>query len=141
MKATYQNPWILDGQPFESESIGKNYGFVYLITHIPSGKMYVGRKYFHNYRKAPKATRRKKTESDWKTYYGSNEEIKELVKEEGEENFRREILRLYESKGGVNYGEVKEQFERRVLESDDYYNDQINGKWYKKNVRKYYEDS
>lgn len=138
--STYKNPWIHKGSVFDSDDISCYYGFVYLIEHIPSGKKYIGRKYFHSYRKPPKGSRRKKSESDWKTYYGSNKELQEWVKSEGEENFRREILRLYKTKGGVNYGEIKEQFERRVLETDEYINDQIAGKYYKKNVMKYKDE-
>jgi hypothetical protein len=48
------------------------------------------------------------------------------VEELGEENFTREILHYCQSKGMLSYLEAKEQFDREVLLSDDYYNGIIN---------------
>lgn len=128
----YENPWVFDDKPFTSKDIGKSYGFVYLITDSITGKMYVGRKYFWSMRKKKGASKRKREESDWKSYYGSGDEIKSLVKEFGQNRFNRQILSVHSTRGDVNYSEVREQFRRDVLEKDEYINANINGKWFRK---------
>ena len=64
-------------------------------------------------------------DSDWQSYWGSNEELAADVIELGEENFAKEILFYCRSKAECSYIEAREQFARRVLESDDYYNGHI----------------
>ena len=65
--------------------------------------------------------------------------LKALIKDLGEDNFHREILSLHKTKGEMNYTEVKEQFQRNVLESIQYINDNINGKYFKSRVEKWNE--
>lgn len=125
---------------FDGEGIDKYHGFVYIIT-CPDGRKYIGRKTFWFMRKKPGDKRRSKLESDWKKYYGSNEEIKEYIKTNGTTNFKREILSLHVTKGEMNYTEIKEQFLRGVLETDDYMNDNINGKYFKSRVKKWFENA
>lgn len=127
--ASYDNPWFYKEKPFESEDILKRFGFVYLITNLTNGRLYIGRKYFWSTRKVKGKTRRQKSESDWKDYYGSSDDLKADVEKLGRENFKREILSLHDTKGSTNYTEIKEQFVRGVLETDMYYNTSINGKW------------
>ena len=127
--ASYENPWTFDGKEFESEDIGDSYGFVYVIT-TPEGQKYIGRKYFWSIRKARGKSRRQRSESDWKAYYGSSELLKAKIKDSDKSLFRREIISLHSTKGRVNYEEVKEQFAHGVLENDNYINDNINGKWH-----------
>ena len=127
---TYENAWTFNGKEFDSEDIGDAYGFVYLIT-TPEGQKYIGRKYFWSIRKVKGKTRRQRSESDWKKYYGSSDLLKAKIKESDKNLFRREIISLHSTKGRVNYEEVKEQFVNGVLESDDYINDNINGKWHR----------
>ena len=75
----YENPWVFEGRTFLSEDINDMYGFVYRITNIQSGKQYIGRKYFWQFR-TPRGKKRKvKSESDWKKYYGSCPELNEDV--------------------------------------------------------------
>ena len=64
-------------------------------------------------------------DSDWQTYYGSSPELSRDVELLGIENFSREILYYCRSKAECSYIEAREQFSRRVLESDDYYNGHI----------------
>lgn len=137
---SYENPWLYQGEVFDGEGIDKYHGFVYIIT-CPDGRKYIGRKTFWFMRKKPGAKRRSKLESDWKKYYGSNEEIKEYIKTNGTTNFKREILSLHVTKGEMNYTEIKEQFLRGVLETDDYMNDNINGKYFKSRVKKWFENA
>ena len=134
----YENPWIYEGVPFTSDDIGEYYGFVYRITNTINGKSYIGRKYFVQKRK-PKGGKRKVTsESDWKRYFGSSEELKQDIKRIGRSSFRREILSLHTTLGKVNYEETKQLFIHNVLMEalDDgtpkYYNSNILGRYMRK---------
>ena len=105
--------------------------FVYLITNLTNNKKYVGKKLakFKTTKpplKGKKNKRRGYKESDWRTYWGSNDYLKEDVIALGEDKFTREILYLCPSRGVASYLEAKEQFEREVLLTDDYYNGIIN---------------
>jgi len=115
-------------------------GFVYLITDLKNNKKYVGKKNLWSVRRLPplkgqKRRRTKKLESDWQNYFGSNEEVKMLVENEGRDRFKREILRLCKSKGEMTYFEMKEQIDREVLFRDDYYNEFIGGKIHSKHLK------
>lgn len=111
-------------------------GFVYLITNITSNRMYVGKKLAKFSKTKYKTvtlkngTKKKKkiksqVDSDWMDYYGSSEELNKDVLSLGKDNFSREILFFCKSKAECSYVEAREQFGRKVLESDDYYNGQI----------------
>lgn len=128
--ANYENPWTFDGKEFDSEDIGNSYGFVYIIT-TPEGQKYIGRKYFWSIRKTRGKTRRQRSESDWKAYYGSSGVLKSKIKDSDKNLFKREIISLHSTKGRVNYEEVREQFAHGVLERTEYLNDNINGKWHR----------
>lgn len=119
--------WIYEGKDFTEEDIGENYGFVYVITNNATGKKYVGKKFFYSMRtKVLKGKKKRfKLASDWQTYYGSNTELQNDVKMLTESMFTREIIHLCKSKGECGYIEAKEQFDRGVLESNDYYNSWI----------------
>jgi hypothetical protein len=114
------------------EEIPEGYiGFVYLITNLKSGQKYIGKKLaqFKKTRpplKGKKLKRRSTVESDWRDYWGSSERLQADVQALGPENFTREILYYCKSKAEMSYLEAREQFERRVLESDEYYNGIIN---------------
>lgn len=116
--------WIYNDKDFTENDIGENYGFVYLITNLQTGKKYVGKKFFYSKKtKVVKGKKKRyKIESDWKTYYGSNTELQNDVKMLGQELFKREILYLCKTKGECGYLEAKEQFKKEVLETNDYYN-------------------
>ena len=106
-------------------------GFVYLITNLTNDKKYVGKKLarFKVTRpplKGKKNKRRSSKESDWKTYWGSSDHLNADVASLGEESFTREILHYCHSRGMLSYLEAKEQFDREVLLSDEYYNGIIN---------------
>lgn len=116
--------WKYNNEDFTEDKIGDNYGFVYRITNLKTGKKYIGKKFFYSSKtKQVKGKKKRlKVSSDWQTYYGSNEELKKDVIMHGKEMFEREILHLCQSKGTAGYLEAKEQFVNGVLESDDYYN-------------------
>lgn len=127
-------PWTFRGEPFTQDNVAKEAGFVYLITDLVNGKMYVGKKNFSGKRKLKGAKRRSTVLSDWEKYFGSNKEIKELVKSDGPQRFKREILSIHDLQRDVNFCEIREQWKRDVLEAVDengeriYYNENINGK-------------
>ena len=122
-------------------------GFVYRIIHTPSKKEYIGKKFlvFTQKRKLAKKDlklyegqpgRKPKfkivsKESDWKTYWSSNKEIKKLLETKPKSNFERQILHLCRSKKELTYFETKYQFLYEVLEKPNkYFNDNILGKFY-----------
>lgn len=105
-------------------------GFVYLITNLTNEKKYVGKKNFWTRQKDRKTGRRKKKESDWKNYYGSCDELKEDINLLGKENFLREILYICPHKKSMSYYETYEQFKRNVLMTDEYYNTNIEGRFF-----------
>ena len=74
------------------------------------------------------------TESDWKTYYGSSDEVRRLVESRGTESFNRKILRLCKTKGDMSYHEAKLQFDNDVLLREDYYNNFIGCKIHAKHL-------
>jgi|TARA_B100000214_G_C23603866_1_gene462002 hypothetical protein len=105
-------------------------GFVYEITNIHNGKKYIGKKLarFKKSRRPLKGRtnkRRYTISSDWKSYFGSSNALLEDLKKIGEEKFKREILFYCQSKAELSYIEAREQFSRKVLETDDYYNGHI----------------
>ena len=125
-------PWKFQGKTIETLPEDCE-GFVYLITNTTNGKMYVGKKLakFKKTRPPLKGRinkRRSKVESDWKDYWGSNDHLLEDVAQLGKNKFTRQILYICNSRGAMSYLEAREQFERRVLESDEYYNGIINAR-------------
>jgi hypothetical protein len=134
--------WYYNNEAYEpSEGDLKEWvGFVYVITDKSNNKMYVGKKTFWSKRTLPPLKgktrkRRSVVESDWKSYYGSSDLVKQLLLEAGEQNFHREILYFCKSKGEMGYLEAKEQFDRNVLLDDNYYNGIINCKIHRSHVK------
>ena len=145
MNWTYKNEEIQGISDFPDNT----YGFIYMITHLPSGKAYIGKKILQHTRKV-KLTKRELAEyegvvgrrpsyklavkeSDWQTYWGSNKYLKELLKEEPKENFERHIITCAPSKKLLTYYEVKYQMVYQVLEKpDEFFNDNILGKFFTK---------
>ena len=146
-EADYENPWHYKGTTFTSDDIGDFFGYVYRITNIESGRQYIGRKYFYQKRKPKGGKRRITSESDWKRYYGSSDELKRDVKEYGKETFKREIISLHETLGKVNYEETKQLFLHNVLMEalDDgtpmYYNSNILGRYMRKDYGQFQKKS
>mgnify|MGYP003625208176 FL=1 len=124
-------------------------GFVYKLTHTPTGKSYIGKKVLQFTRKVKLGKKelaelvgvvgRRPSyklavkESDWKTYWGSNKHLNELYKTEPKENFKRTILICSPTKKLLTYNEVKYQMIYQVLEKpDEFFNDNILGKFFTK---------
>lgn len=139
--------WTFEGKTINSiEDMPEGvFGFIYKVTHIPSGKIYIGKKQlFSKITKklgkkeiaalTDKRKSKKKvviSEMDWKSYYGSNIEVQKILKEEGEESFVREILCFAKTSKLLTYYETYYLFHYRVLESSCYFNDNILGKFFK----------
>ncbi len=132
----YQNPWLYKDTPIKSEEILKYFGIVYIITDNETGKKYIGRKYIWSMRKEKGSTRRKKKESDWQNYYSSNEELKQIGKETPE-RLHREILHLCKNRGETNWRELEEIVKQNALYDTNYLNENLLGKYFRKNVIKY----
>jgi hypothetical protein len=138
MSCDYFNPWYYCNNPFTSDYIGDYYGFVYLIENTNNNRKYIGRKYFWSFRKPKGKTRKVKTESDWKNYYGSCPELKEDIKIYGRGIFRRTIISIHKTKGKTNFEETRQLFLNNVLTEglDDgtprYYNSNILSRYFRK---------
>ncbi len=105
-------------------------GFVYEITNTHNGKKYIGKKLakFKRSRRPLKGRvnkRRYTIPSDWQDYFGSSNALLEDIDKIGKEKFKREILFYCKNRGECNYIEAREQFARKVLETDKYYNGHI----------------
>ena len=134
MKWYYENN-IYDKTPDDYQ------GFVYIITELDTGKKYIGKKNFWRPKVLPKNSKRSRrvhtrVESDWRLYFGSNKELRCLVEERGETNYRREIIKLCRTKGEMSYFEAKAQFDNDVLFSDEWYNEFIGCKIHSRHLKK-----
>ena len=133
---------MYNSEIFESDHIQDHFGFVYLIYCRETGRRYIGRKYFWSFTKPKGKSRRVKSESNWKKYYGSCPELKADVDLWGKESMDRTILSLHKTKGKCNYEETRQLFLNNVLtESLDsgvprYYNSNILSRYFRKD---YYE--
>jgi hypothetical protein len=152
--------WLYQNEVIESiEQMPEDtYGFIYQVTHLPTNRKYIGKKvlYFERNVKLGKrelealkeerkakgiggrAPSKKKVtkESDWKTYYGSQAEIKELVSKGKKSDFSREILKFVDNKKHLTYYECKYLFIYEVLENnEEYINDNILAKFYSKDFK------
>jgi len=121
--------WLYNGEEL-TETPEEYQGFVYQITELDTGMMYIGKKFFWKPKILPKNKTRKRrvrtrVESDWREYYGSNKLVIQLVEEKGRDNYKREILRMCKTKGECSYYEAKLQFENDVLLNSNYYNEFI----------------
>ena len=155
MSWTYKQHEIEDITQFPENT----FGFVYMTTHKPTGKSYIGKKVlFHNKKqkigkkelaKLQGVVGRRPSyklvvkESDWKTYYGSQTDIKTLLVEGKKDEFERSILKMCPDKKSMTYFEVKYQMLYQVLEKpDEFFNDNILGKFFTKDLKDIeFEDS
>jgi hypothetical protein len=131
--------WYYNGKEIDDEQLEGYVAFVYLITNLTNNKRYIGKKLlaFTRTKKVKGQVRRKKVkkESDWKRYFGSSQLLLRDIEEHGEENFKREILRLCKSKGTANYWEAYEIMTRNAIISEDYYNESLQVRVHRSQVK------
>jgi hypothetical protein len=149
--------WLHNGKEVTEEMVPDGaVGFIYMISHIPTGKYYIGKKSLESVRnvkigvrelakikqerkaagmggRAPVKKKIRKS-SDWEKYYSSNEWINKQVKEGKEEEFKREIIEFCYSKKSLSYLEVYYQFKHNVLSNENSINENILGKFFKKDT-------
>ena len=147
MSWTYKTHTIKDITQFPENT----FGFVYITTHKPTGKSYIGKKVlFHNRKqklgkkdlaKLQGIVGRRPSyklvvkESDWKTYYGSQSNIKQLLLEGKKDEFERTILKMCPNKKSLTYFEIKYQMIYQVLEKpNEFFNDNILGKFFTRDL-------
>lgn len=129
--------WLYKGSELTEELIPeKAQGFIYIITYLPTKQKYIGRKLLTkaHRRQKDKKIIRSRVESDWREYWSSSPDVKQLVEEQGTDNFVREILVFAQSKGQLNYLEEKFLYCVGALESDIWLNSNIRSKMYKRNI-------
>ena len=150
--------WLYEGKEVTSiEELPQNaFGFIYITTHIPSNRAYIGKKsLYHNIKRkltkkelAEQTGRGRKSttqvvqkESDWKTYFGSAKPIQELIKSGKQDELKREILQVVDNKKLLTYYECKYLFMMGVLEHPElYFNDNILGKFFSRDFGSPKED-
>ena len=112
------------GEEFTENDIGDHFGFVYLITHIRTGRKYIGKKFFSKagYKQVKGKRKKIRKNSDWMDYWGSNKELQEEVKVNGQDQYHREILHLCKTRSECSYWETFEIFVRHALMNHSYYN-------------------
>lgn len=130
--------WLYKGVELLDEMIPeKAEGFIYLLTYIPTGQQYIGRKLLtkaHRRQKNKKIIR-SRIESDWRTYWSSSPEINGIIEKEGNtDNFKREVLMFAFTKGQINYLEERFLYCVGSMESTHWFNSNIRSKMYKRNI-------
>jgi len=125
------------------------FGFIYKITNTETGEYYIGKKQVVSVRKrnfgkkeiaALEDKRMKKyemvvKESDWKTYRSSNQTVKNwFLDDELASHCDLEILRFCSNKKSLTYYELQEQFAHDVLGDELALNDNLLGKFFRKDL-------
>ena len=130
------------------------FGFIYKITNGKTGQFYIGKKQVVSIRKrkfgkketaALQDKRMKKyemvtKESDWSSYRSSNKEVTNWFITEGipnediNEQLKLEILRFCSNKKSLTYYELQEQFAHDVLGDELSLNDNLLGKFFRKDL-------
>lgn len=104
-------------------------GFVYRIINMSTGKSYIGKKQFWSRtRKSVKGKKRKQTiisESNWKEYTSSSNQVNEDIKKFGKDQFQFLILSVHKTKQELDFAETKTQWQLDVASSDKFYNGRI----------------
>jgi hypothetical protein len=130
--------WLYNNtaEEFKLDDAEGYFGFVYLITHNPTGRKYIGKKFFTKAGTRQIKGKKKKIRktSDWETYWGSNTELQAEVTKYGEEQYTREILHLCKTRSACSYWETWEIFNRHALLNENFYNGWVSCKIHKSHV-------
>jgi hypothetical protein len=142
--------WVYNSKPITNlnDFPKDTFGFIYIVKNTDTNKSYIGKKVLYHNKKVKLGKKevaeltgvgRKPTtkivtkESDWETYYGSNKEVMQLIKEGKQSLFTRTIIKLAPNKKLLTYYETQALFTYKVLEHpESFYNDNILGKFFTK---------
>jgi len=142
--------WVYNSKPITNlNDFPKDiFGFIYIVKNTETNKSYIGKKVLYHNKKVKLGKKevaeltgvgRKPTtkivtkESDWETYYGSNKEVMQLIKDGKQDLFTRTIIKLASNKKLLTYYETQALFTYKVLEQpESFYNDNILGKFFTK---------
>ena len=129
--------WLYNNKEVSSvEDMPENtVGFIYKITNTKTNEYYIGKKQIYQKRTLPplKGKKRKRKvikESKWQSYRSSNG----LVKTWNDDIVKLEILRFCKSKKSLTYYELQEQFSHDVLADPLSKNDNLLGKFFRKDL-------
>jgi len=118
--------WLYKKKNLNESPLGM-FGFVYMITNNDTGKMYIGRKYFHSTRRTKVAGKKRRKivrkDSNWREYTGSSKKLNADILKMGKNKFKFEILVMGETKGQVNYLEENIHHKFHVVSRSKFYND------------------
>ena len=129
--------WLYRGSILNDDDIPKKAaGFVYMLTYLPTGQRYIGRKLLtkSHRRQKNKKIIRSRVESDWRDYWSSSPDIKRIIESEGTDNFVREVLLFAGTRGQLNYLEEKFLYYVGAMESEFWMNSNIRAKMFKRNI-------
>lgn len=104
------------------------WGFIYIIQHKSTRRYYVGKK---------QLIMGTGKESNWKKYWGSSKDLTNYIKQEGKENFTREIIQICYTKKQLSYWEVNWQMKKDVLNDALSFNKNIGGRYFRKDLENY----
>jgi len=145
--------WMFLGSEFKEPDIN-DYGFIYKLTFKDTEtdelKYYIGKKnfWFLHCKKALQKDKKRNghirfinkrkggkheifiKESNWKTYEGSFKKDRANLK-----LIKKEILMFADSKRHLTYLETRTLFEKRVLETDSFINENILNRFFKGNIK------
>jgi hypothetical protein len=142
--------WVYNSKPITNlnDFPKDTFGFIYIVKNNDTNKSYIGKKVLYHNKKVKLGKKevaeltgvgRKPTtkivtkESDWETYYGSNKEVMQLIKDGKQDLFTRTIIKLASNKKLLTYYETQALFTYKVLEQpESFYNDNILGKFFTK---------
>ena len=142
--------WVYNSKPITNlnDFPKDTFGFIYIVKNTNTNKSYIGKKVLYHNKKVKLGKKevaeltgvgRKPTtkivtkESDWETYYGSNKEVMQLIKDGKQALFTRTIIKLASNKKLLTYYETQALFTYKVLEQpESFYNDNILGKFFTK---------
>ena len=142
--------WVYNSKPITNlnDFPKDTFGFIYIVKNTNTNKSYIGKKVLYHNKKVKLGKKevaeltgvgRKPTtkivtkESDWETYYGSNKEVMQLIKDGKQDLFTRTIIKLASNKKLLTYYETPALFTYKVLEQpESFYNDNILGKFFTK---------
>jgi len=142
--------WVYNSKPITNlnDFPKDTFGFIYIVKNTETNKSYIGKKVLYHNKKVKLGKKevaeltgvgRKPTtkivtkESDWETYYGSNKEVMQLIKDGKQALFTRTIIKLASNKKLLTYYETQALFTYKVLEHpESFYNDNILGKFFTK---------